>query len=137
MTNVNHKTLPEAVVLAYYGALGRGDLKSVESLMSTESYMMTLEVLCLKHTFNDNVFRLELKKIREDLHAKNRAEDILSNDLKKHPPVFNIVIKNTDKNGPDRVTVNYKENAKLKKLYLTYTPQAGWKIDYRAGRRTF
>ena len=137
MTDIDHKSLPKTVVLAYYEALGEGDLKSITSLMTTESYLMTLEVLCLKYTFNDDTFRLELKKIREDFRAKNRAEEMLSDDLKKHPPVFNIVIKNTDRNGPDRVTVNYEENTKLKKLYLAYTPQDGWKIDYRAGRRTF
>jgi len=95
---------------------------------------MTLETFGLRLSLRDSEFKSHLKVIKEDANALSEVEDKLSYDLisRKKSPV--IEIKSVSWNGTKRQTIDYTEDAKIKKLYFS-KEKDGWKINYYAGRK--
>ena len=56
---------PKDIITLYYNALYSGDLPFVKGLMTTESYMMTLETFGLRLSMRDRDFKAKLKEIDE------------------------------------------------------------------------
>lgn len=125
---------PSDVLNLYYTSLYGGDLCAVKELMTEESYIMTLETFGLRLALRDPEFKAQLKNIKEDEDALAEVENTLSFELlsRKMSPV--IQIKSTSLNGTKRQTIDYTEDEKMKKLYLS-KEENGWKINYYAGRK--
>jgi len=125
---------PEELVRKYYRSVNSGDLESVKHLMTQQSYFMTLESLGLKLAFKDASFKDALENIEEDEGALQKVERELSKDLSSGEKVPEIHIAKVEPNGSSRITVNYTEDGKDKKLYFS-KEKDGWKINYYAGRK--
>lgn len=125
---------PEEIVSRFYGSIYSGDLESVRSLMTEQSYFMTLESLGLKLSFKDLSFKEVLESIDEDAESLQRVEQALSKDLLTRDGLPQIDIERIESNGSERVTVHYKEDGKVKNLYFS-KEENGWKINYYAGRK--
>jgi hypothetical protein len=130
-----HRQSPEKVVQAYYDAMETGALATVKSLMTKESYLMTLESFGLARSFRDPAFKTLLKQAGDDRKALQQVEKAISVDLKARDDVKKIVIGTTQSNGAGRVSVHFEENGRPKKLYL-FEIDGQWLLDYKAGRRT-
>jgi hypothetical protein len=122
------------VVSLYYDALYSGDLGIVRELMTEKSYFMTLETFGLRLAFRDAEFKEQLGKIEEDSASLVVVESRLSADLATRKPSPQIKIISSSWNGHERQTVEYTEEDKMKKLYLS-KEESGWKINYYAGRK--
>lgn len=125
---------PEEIVNRYYEALKSGNIDKVKSLMTKESYFMALDSLGLKLAFKDTTFKHSLEAIEDDENALRYVEEALSKDLPSRHLSSEINIENSEPNGTQRVTVNYTEDGKAKKLYFSKEDD-GWKINYYAGRK--
>ena len=126
--------LPKEITGHYYKLLYSGDLTGVKKLMTEDSYIMTLESFGLRLSFEDDHFKALLKKIKESNESLEKVEELLSKDLLGRDHKAKIEILNTEMNGNERQTVNYKEEDKVKKLYFS-KERDGWKINYYAGRK--
>ncbi|QOY55311.1 hypothetical protein HUE87_03475 [Candidatus Sulfurimonas marisnigri] len=127
------KTLKDSLVL-YYDALSCGDLIKLSTLMTRESYLITLEVLGFKHAFRNDEFKKLFKNIDSDENSLQKVESLISNDLahEKRKHLINVI--SFESKGTDRVTVHYIEDTHPKKQYFSFSSD-GWKIDYKAGRK--
>jgi len=128
------KMSPVQLVLSYYRAVEDGDLNRLQTIMTQDSYAKTIEAFSFKISFQDPGFKQLLKKASEDVTAMKKVESILSDDLKKVHESHEISIVDTEHNGINRTTVNYRDNGKQKKLYFSFF-EGKWLIDYMAGRR--
>lgn len=124
----------EEIVRSYYLALKNGDLQSVKSLMTEQSYFMALESLGLKRAFKDPVFKQALEGMEEDPDSLKLVEEQLSMELLSRKLSQKIIIKHVESNGLERQTVHYTEDGKIKNLYFS-REKDGWKINYYAGRK--
>lgn len=120
----------------YYDSLKSGDLKNVSSLMTKDSYIMILESLGFKRAFRDSDFKVLLKSLHEDESALEKVEEVISQELKDEFKDTQISVVNLEENGPDRVTLHYLENEHPKKMYFS-SSSGEYKIDYKAGRKTY
>lgn len=118
----------------YYEALKKGDLKTISSLMTRESYQLTLETLGFKRAFKDDDFKKLLKESAENGTAQKEVETRLGTDLAQEARAHRIEVIHFESKGPDRVTLHYEEDSRPKMLYFSSSP-SGWKIDYKAGRK--
>ncbi len=134
MINTPVKKKLTLALLAYYETLKRGDLQAQSTLMTKESYLLTLEAVGFKRAFKDPEFKALLKKISDDEKALHTVETILSNDLAAEAREHDIALLSFDPKGSDRMTVRYTEDGHPKKLYFS-SLSGEWKIDYKAGRR--
>lgn len=125
---------PSDILNLYYTSLYSGDLSTVKSLMTEESYIMTLETFGLRVALRDQEFKAQLKKINEDKDAMAEVENKLSYDLIDRRNAPKIDIKSVSWNGENRQTINYTEDGKIKKLYFS-KEKDGWKLNYYAGRK--
>lgn len=125
---------PKEIIIHYYNLLYSGDLIGVKELMTEDSYLMTLESFGLRLSFEDTHFKRLLNEIKENKESLEEVEVLLSKDLIKRGHHVKIDILNTEMNGSERQTVNYKENNKVKKLYFS-KEEGEWKINYFAGRK--
>ncbi len=125
---------PSDILNLYYTSLYSGDLSTVKSLMTEESYIMTLETFGLRLALRDQEFKSQLKKIEDDEDALAEVENKLSYDLIDRRNSPEIDIKNVSGNGENRQTIDYTEDGKMKKLYFS-KEKDGWKINYYAGRK--
>jgi len=128
------KTLSESLYL-YYSTLKNGDLAVLSTIMTQESYHITLESLGFKRAFKDLEFKELLKNIdssKEDLH---RAEKIISCDLRADSIERNINVADFESNGNDRIILHYNEDGNPKKMYFSSSSRK-WKINHKAGRKT-
>ena len=124
----------KASLRSYYGALKKGELKTIAALMTKESYQLTLETLGFKRAFKDDHFRKLLKESAENGTALKEVEIRLGADLAKEAREHRTEVIRFEPNGPDRITLHYEEDSRPKKLYFSSSP-SGWKIDYKAGRQ--
>lgn len=97
---------------------------------------MKLDSLGFKHAFNDSNFKLLLKNIHNEKLDLEKVENIISQDLKSESKDYQVKIINVEKTGPDRATLHYLENELPKKMYFS-SSTGEWKIDYKAGRKTY
>jgi len=125
---------PEAVVVRYYRALEAGDMDTLRSVMAPESYSMTLEAYGLKHTFSDPGFKVLLQRAAGDVSARRKAEAVIAEALRRDTRAVLLGDFRTETLGTARCAVHYTENGFAKKMTLRET-EAGWKIDYYAGRK--
>lgn len=125
---------PAEIIALYYASLYNGDLSAVKSLMTHESYMMTLETFGLRLALRDPDFKAKLKKIEDDPESLAEVEKKLSSDLLSRNLSPEIEIVSVSKNGDKRETVEYTEDGKNKKLYFSKEEEV-WKINYYAGRK--
>ena len=125
---------PSDILNLYYTSLYSGDLSTVKSLMTEESYIMTLETFGLRLALRDQEFKSQLKKIEDDEDTLAEVENKLSYDLIDRRNSPEIDIKNVSRNGENRQTIDYTEDGKMKKLYFS-KEKDGWKINYYAGRK--
>ncbi len=117
----------------YYDALKSGDLQKLSDIMTTESYLLTLEALGFKRAFKDRSFKGLLKEIPDDEVSLKKVNNILSADLAEESREYQIEITAFDSKGPERITLYYRENGHPKRLYFSSSSRE-WKIDYKAGR---
>jgi len=125
---------PAEIIALYYASLYKGDLSAVKSLMTQESYIMTLETFGLRLALRDPDFKAKLKKIEDDPAILAEVEKKLSSELLSRNLSPEIEIVSESKNGDKRETVEYTEDGKSKKLYFS-KEEEGWKINYYAGRK--
>lgn len=125
---------PKDLITLYYNALYSGDLPFVKSLMTEESYMMTLETFGLRLSLRDRNFKSKLNEIEEDSVSLAEVERKLSDELVSRNKSPQIVVQDISWNGTRRQTVEYTEDGKLKRLYFSKEDD-GWKINYYAGRK--
>ena len=125
---------PEAVVVRYYRALEAGDMDTLRNVMAPESYSMTLEAYGLKHTFSDPAFKALLQRAAGDVSARRKAEAVIAEALRHDTCAAVLEDFRTETLGTARCAVRYTENGFAKKMTLRET-EAGWKIDYYAGRK--
>ena len=125
---------PDEILDLYYKALYSGDLSLVKSLMTPESYIMTLETFGLRLSFRDSEFKEQLKEIEENATSLAEVENKLSEELISRKLSPKIEIKSKEWNGTQRQTIEYTEDEKSKKIYFS-KEEDGWKINYYAGRK--
>jgi hypothetical protein len=125
---------PKDIIPLYYNALYSGDLPFVKSLMTPESYIMTLETFGLGLTLRDRDFKEKLKEIEQNSISLAEVERKLSDELVSRNKSPQIVVQDIVWNGIKRQTVEYTEDGKLKRLYFSKEDD-GWKINYYAGRK--
>ena len=75
------KLEPKDIITLYYDALYSGDLPFVKVLMTSESYMMTLETFGLRLSLRDPAFKAKLKKADENSVSLAEVERKLSDEL--------------------------------------------------------
>jgi hypothetical protein len=121
-------------LLSYYNSISEGNLSKLSSLMTKESYLLTIATLGFKKAFKDDSFKYLLEKIETDSNALSEVEGILSYELKKEPRENVIVVLSYEQKGSDRITVHYTQEGKLKKIYFSNQDE-NWKIDLKAGRK--
>ena len=126
--------VPEAIVANYYRALAAGDMAALRTMMVPASYVMTLEAYGLRRALTDPVFKVLLKQIETDASALKNVEKTISLMLQNSGEPARIADLWTESLGPDRCGVRYTEAGIPKKLSFSKT-EAGWKIDYYAGRK--
>lgn len=131
---ITMQTEPKAIVGLFYEALYKGDMKQLKTLMTEESYFMTLESFGLRLSLKDSSFKKALEEMEEDKGALIEVEHKLSHDLQARKTIPQIKIVRAEHNGTDRQTVYYTENGKDKILYFSKEFD-GWKVNYFAGRK--
>ena len=134
ITTKIEKTLWGSLYL-YYSTIQNGDLAILSTLMTEESYHITLESLAFKRAFKDPEFKKILKNIDSNKEDLSKVEKIISNDLRVNSIEHTINVTNFESNGSDRITLHYSENGHPKKMYFSNS-SGEWKIDHKAGRRT-
>ena len=119
----------------YYKDLSRGDLQAQSHLMTDESYVITLKVLGFKRAHKNREFKKLLKGIGDSKAALRTVEAVLSSDLANEANEHEIALVSFESKGPNRITLNYSEDAHPKKLCFS-SSHGKWKIDFEANRRT-
>lgn len=129
-----HKNEPSDILIKYYKALYRGKLDQVKALMTSDSYMMTLESFGLRLALRDEQFKKHLNNL-ENQNSLKSVEFKLSKELisREKDPV--IEIRSIESNGFSRQTIHFREDGKEKVLYFSKSEGEDWKIDYYAGRK--
>jgi|LGOV01.1.fsa_nt_gb excinuclease UvrABC ATPase subunit len=133
--NENVKETLKTSLFSYYGALERGSLNVLTNIMTTESYLMTLESLGFRRAFKESHFKELLKQMENNASVLKEVEIILSADLVKEAkehPIIEVI--SFESKGSDRITLHYEEDTHPKKLYFS-SSLGEWKIDYKAGRK--
>ena len=133
ITNKIKKTLSESLYL-YFSTIKNGDLAILATIMTQESYHITLESLGFKRAFKDVEFKKMLKNIdssKEDLH---KVEEAISHNLRANSIERDIDIVDFESNGTNRITLHYNEDRNPKKMYFSNS-SGKWKIDHKAGRK--
>ncbi len=131
--HITVQTILQESLHAYYKTLKRGDMQALSTLMTKESYLITLETLGFKRAFKEARFKKLLKMAKEDAEALKEVEEILSADLRRESRIHEIEAVSFESKGESRITLHYREDRHSKKLY--FSSSAGeWKIDYKAGR---
>ncbi|MEN8303176.1 MAG: hypothetical protein ABFQ64_03815 [Campylobacterota bacterium] len=134
MSEINIKEgLSESLKL-YYNSLESGDIGSLKTLMTEESYMITLDSLGFKRAFKDSHFKALLEDIGENKSSLIKIEEVISEELRNQAKKHNIDVVNTEENGAERFTLHYLEDKQPKKMYFS-SASGEWKIDYMAGRK--
>ncbi len=128
------KLEPKDIITLYYDALYSGDLPFVKVLMTSESYMMTLETFGLRLSLRDPAFKSKLKMIDENSVSLAEVERKLSDELVSRNRSPKIEVISVSMNGANRQTIEYTEDGKLKRLYFS-KQEDGWRINYYAGRK--
>ena len=128
------KLEPKDIITLYYDALYSGDLPFVKVLMTSESYMMTLETFGLRLSLRDPAFKSQLKKADENSVSLVEVERKLSDELVSRNKTPKIEVRSVSMNGANRQTIEYTEDGQLKRLYFS-KEEDGWKINYYAGRK--
>jgi len=128
------KLEPKDIITLYYDALYSGDLPFVKVLMTSESYMMTLETFGLRLSLRDPAFKAKLKKADENSVSLAEVERKLSDELVSRNRSPKIEVRSVSMNGANRQTIEYTEDGQLKRLYFS-KEEDGWKINYYAGRK--
>lgn len=129
----NTKNVLKDSLMLYYDALSCGDLIKLSTLMTRESYLITLEALGFKRAFRDDEFKKLLKQMDDDESSLQKVESLISNDLADEKRRYVINVVSFESKGTDRITIIYTENGHPKKQYFSFSNE-GWKIDYKAGR---
>ncbi len=124
---------PENLVTLYYKAVETADLDLLKTLMTRESYMLTLESYAFKMILKDSNFKTLLDRYDEDTSAKKEVEQTISEDLLRHIKHHDIVLGEIEHRGENRICIHYTEDNKNKKLFFSQRDEM-WKIDYMAGR---
>lgn len=124
---------PTEILFLYYKAMSNGNLKTLKKLMTSETYMMTLEIFGLKIAFRDPEFKKLLHQCQKNQSALLKVEKILAKELLESENNHQIEYLETEITGDNRRTVHYKEDNKSKKLYFSKIDS--WKMDLMAGRR--
>ena len=106
----------------------------LSTLMTDESYLITLETLGFKRAFKETHFKKLLKMAKEDADALQEVEEVLSSDLKRESRTHAVETVSFESKGPRRITLHYREDGHPKKLYFSSSDGA-WKINYKAGRK--
>jgi len=136
MTVIDNKTqdtLLEYLTL-YYSALNSGDLELLSSIMTEESYLITLDSFGFKRAFGDKNFKQLLKDMHDDKLSLEKVENVLREDISKESKESKIDIIRYESNGSSRITLHYNEDVHPKKLYFSNS-SGKWEIDYKAGRK--
>ena len=133
--NIQTKETLTKSLFSYYETLRKGDLNTLASLMTKESYLTLLNALGFKRSFKDKEFQQTLKKSAKDTMSLVIVEAILSSDLSEKKEAHEIALVSFEEKGPQRITLHYTEDGHPKKIYFSCSSGA-WKIDYNAGRRT-
>ena len=125
---------PNSAVLSYYEALNEGDLAALEKIMVQASFDMDVQVYALSIALNDPDFHTILKQYANspearDIVKKEVTKKLRSRSKRAATDLYAISI------GFDREMVRFKEDGKMKQLYLS-KHETSWKIDYKAGRKT-
>ena len=133
ISNELQKTLRGSLEL-YYKSISEGDLSTLCTLMTRESYLLTLGAFGTKEAFKDETFKHLLQEMENDAVALSKVEKILSHNLREEARKYVIEVISYELKGLDRVTLHYTQNEHPKKIY--FSKQLGkWKIDFKAGRK--
>ena len=136
MSTINKSTqerLSKSLYL-YYDAMKNGNLKSLSTVMTKESYLITLDSIGFKRALKDKEFKKLLKSIETNQSSLDQVEEILSTDLADKESDSKIEVTKFEPNGSERITLHYSENGHPKKFYFSLKLNE-WKIDYKAGRK--
>lgn len=133
ITANSQESLSESLYL-YYSSIKNGELAVLSTLMTEESYHITLESFAFKRAFKDAEFKKILKNIDSNKEDLSKVEEITSHDLRVNSIEHTIDIINFEENGNDRITLHYNENGHPKKMYFSNS-SGKWKINYKAGRK--
>jgi hypothetical protein len=128
------KEILKESLFSYYDSLSKGDLLKLSSLMTKESYLVTISTLGFKRAFRDESFKYLLEKIETDSDALLEVEKILSREIKEEARKYVIQVLSYEPKGPERVTLHYTQEIKIKKIYFS-NQDGRWKIDLKAGRQ--
>ena len=125
---------PSSAVLSYYEAMNEGDLAALEKIMVQESFDMDVQVYALSIALKDPDFHTILKQYSNSPEAREIVKKEVTKKLRSRSKraatdLYTISI------GFDREMVRFKEDGKMKQLYLS-KHETSWKIDYKAGRKT-
>lgn len=124
----------DTILHSYYAAIKHGDMQTLRTLMTEQSYIMNIEAFGLKRAFIDARFKTMLAQCKDDAAILREVEVVLCEDLISEASHPSIVLTSIEDNGSGRRTVLYTENGNPKKLYLSFHSDE-WLIDYMAGRR--
>lgn len=119
---------------SYYESIDAGDLLRLSTLMTRESYLMSLNSLGFKKAFQDESFRRLLKEMEKDSKALLEVEEILSLELRGESRKYDIETLLYESKGSDRVTLRYSQDENPKKIHFS-NQEGVWKIDFKAGRK--
>lgn len=125
---------PDLAVLSYYDAINDGDLNALEKIMVPESFDMDVQVYALSIALRDPEFHTILKQyanshVAREIVKKEVVQKLQKRSKRAATELYSISI------GIDRSMVRFKEDGKIKQLYLSKQDKL-WKIDYKAGRKT-
>lgn len=133
ITNSLKETLKESLE-SYYTSISEGNLTKLSTLMTQESYIITISTFGFKKAFKDESFKQLLKEIEKNAYALSQVERILSYELQKEARKNIIEVVSYEQKGVDRVTLHYNEDAHTKKIYFSKQNE-NWQIDLKAGRK--
>ena len=90
ISNDLKETLKESLH-AYYKSIKEGDLIKLSSLMTRESYLLTLSTLGFKKAFRDESFKHLLEEMEHEPKSLLEAEKLLSSELKTKPVKIQLI----------------------------------------------
>jgi hypothetical protein len=133
LSNELKETLKESLY-SYYTSISQGDLSKLSSLMTEESYIITISTLGFKKAFKDAHFKELLGEMENNAESLTKVQNILSQELKKESRKNSIEVISYELKGLERVTLHYKEDSHPKRIYFS-KQNATWLIDLKAGRQ--
>lgn len=119
---------------SYYASINEGDLGKLSSLMTQESYLLTLSTLGFKKAFKDERFKHLLEEIEHEAKSLAEVEKLLSHELKNEARKNTLEILSYESKGLNRVTLHYIQDLHVKKIYFSFEGEK-WKINLKAGRK--